>query len=183
MLAVAWRHGVTDRFEMGLGAAATLGYRGLLFVGGGTYSGSSLGTRVEGRFLWTLLEAEVVSLGVSVRPGASFSTWNTIDGGFSVRVDTYGIELPIDARLGVTLSPRTTLGLMLKMPLFLEFWSISGSSATLRQDAGWPLVPRVSIGLEHALSERVLLFGQVGSRLSALWTVDLQLGLLWTLPS
>lgn len=182
MLSVAWRHGVTDRFEAGLAGAGTLGYRGLLFVGGGSYSGSSLGARIEGRLKVTLLDTSVVSLAVTVRPGFSYSTWHQV-GPFSNQVDTFGVELPVDGRLGFALSPHTTLGVKLEVPLFLELWSTDGSRASVRtSDPAWALVPRASLGVEYALSERWLLFFSAGSRLSSLWTLDVQLGVVCTLP-
>lgn len=182
LLSVAWRHGVTDRFEAGLAGAGTLGYRGLLFLGGGPYSGSSLGARIEGRLKVSLLQTEVVALAVSARPGVSFSTWRQINA-FSTQVDAFGLELPIDVRLGVAISPRTTLGVKLEGPLFLEFWGGDGTRPTVRtSDVAWALVPRASLGVEYALSERFLLFVHAGSRLSSLWTLDVQLGVVWTLP-
>ncbi|MBL8936359.1 MAG: hypothetical protein JNM69_17520 [Archangium sp.] len=182
LLSVAWRHGVTDHFEAGLAAAGTLGYRGLLFIGGGPYSGSSLGARIEGRFKVSLLDTSVVSLGVTVRPGFWYSTWRQV-GPFSNQVDAFGIELPVDGRLGFALSERTTLGVKLEVPLFLELWSLDGSRATVRtSDLAWALLPRASLGVEYALSERWLLFLSAGSRLSSLWTLDVQLGVVWTLP-
>lgn len=181
MLSIAWRHGVTDRVEAGLAAAGTLGYRGLLFVGGGSYSGSSLGARIEGRLKVALVDTSVVSLGVSVRPGFSYSTWRQV-GPFSNQIDAFGFELPVDGRLGFSLSPRTTLGVKLEVPLFLELWSADGSRATVRtSDLAWALVPRASLGVEYALSERWLLFLSGGSRLSSQWTLDVQLGVVWTL--
>lgn len=181
LLSIAWRHGVTDRFEAGLAGAGTLGYRGLLFVGGGPYSGSSLGARIEGRLKVTVLDTSVVSLGVSVRPGFSYSTWRQV-GLLSTQVDAFGFELPLDARVGVALSSRTTLGVKLEVPLFLELWSIDGGRATARtSDLAWALLPRASLGVEYTLSERWTLFIQGGSRLSSVWTLDVQLGVVWTL--
>jgi len=74
-LSVGWRHGVSSAIELGLVGSATFGYRGLLFTGGGSVSGSALGTRLQGRLKARLLQAGIVSLGLSFEPGLSYATW------------------------------------------------------------------------------------------------------------
>lgn len=174
VLSVAWRHGVTDRFEAGLAGSGTLGYRGRLLLGAPL---AELGARLEGRLKVSLLQTQELSLGLMARPGFSYSTWRSV----SSQTDRFGLELPLDVRLGVTLSPRATLGVKVEVPLFFEF-SWGNGPAPMERDLAWPLVPRASLGVELALTDRVLLFLHAGSRLSLAWTVDVQLGLAWTLP-
>lgn len=179
LLTVAWRHGVTDRFEAGLAGAGLLATRGRLFLGG-PLSELGLGARIEGRLKVSLVQTQDLSLGLSARPGFSFSTWRQV-GGVSTQIDAFGLELPIELRLGIPLSPRTTLGVKVEVPLFVEF--LSGNvPAPMPFDLGRLLVPRASLGVEYALTERTLLFLHAGSLMSLAWTLDVQLGLAWTLP-
>lgn len=138
---------------------------------------AELGARLEGRLKVSLLQTQELSLGAHGKTWVLEPTWRSV----SSQTDRFGLELPIDVRLGVNRPPRATLGVKVEVPLFFEF-SWGNGPAPMERDLAWPLVPRASLGVEFALTDRVLLFLHAGSRLSLAWTVDVQLGLAWTLP-
>lgn len=182
-VSVGWRHGVGPSVELGLFGAATLGYRGLLFAGGGDVTGSALGVRAQGRFKVRLLQSGIVSLGLSFEPGLSWATWKPGSILNAPIIDAFGVELPVRAQLGLALSNRLNLGFRVEVPFFLEFWSRNGGSATLEPPSAFGYAPRIGAGIEFAVSPSVLLY--LHARVGLLWLtpIDGQLGLAWRLPS
>ena len=185
LLSVGWRHGVSSAIELGLVGGATFGYRGLLFAGGGDVSGSALGARLQGRLKARLFEVGVVSLGLSFEPGLSYSMWRVGSIPSTPRIGALGVELPVALKLGLALSERTTLGFRVEVPFFLELWARDGGPASLQPLSTFAYGPRVGAGIEHALSQSVLLFLHVRVGLLNIvreTTIDGQLGLAWRLP-
>ena len=184
-VSVGWRHGVSSRIELGLVASGTFGYRGVLFMGGGYISGSALGAKLQGRFKAELLHTGIVSLGLSFEPGLSYATWKVGSIQSASRVDAFGLELPVDLKLGLALSERTLLGFRVEVPFFLELWALDGAVAGLVPISPFAYGPRVGVGIEHALSQSLLLYlhARVGLlNIVSTPTIDGQLGLAWRLP-
>lgn len=179
-VSVGWRHGLSSAIELGVVGSGTFGYRGLLFMGGGDVSGSALGAKLQGRLKARLLQAGVLSLAFSFEPGVSYATWVVGSIQSTPRIGAVGLELPIDLKLGLALTERTTLGFRVELPFFFEFWSRDGGALGPQPISSFAYLPRGGVGIEHALSQSMLLYLHV--RLGLQGTVDGQLGLAWRLP-
>lgn len=179
-VSVGWRHGVSSAIELGVVGSATFGYRGLLFVGGGDLSGSALGAKLQGRVKARLLQAGILSLGVSFEPGLSYATWIVGSIESTPRIRAIGLELPVDLKLGLALTEHTTLGFRIEVPFFFELWSRDRGALSPQPISSFAYLPRGGVGIEHAVSQSVLLYAHV--RLGLQGTIDGQLGLAWRLP-
>jgi hypothetical protein len=186
LLSVGWRHGVSPVLELGLAVTGTFGYRGALFLPDDTTRGSAFGAKAQGRLKVKLLEAGIVSLALSFEPGLSWATFARVSAESpNPRLDAISVELPVALKLGLALSAHTALGFQLEEPFFLEFLTDRAQGTTRLQDlTAFAYGPRVGVGIEYALNERLLFFVHVRVGLLTIQdpVVDLQLGLAWLLP-